>query len=311
MKVILKISIFFLIISNIALTFPASQLQLSSIEKTLLNSEANYSDIVNGANKTVRWFNGTQQTEFSIIYLHGFSASRQELNPVIDSIADNLGANVFYTRLAGHGRSDDAMITGSPAKWLADTREAYDIGALIGKKVIVISTSTGGTLATWLITQSFSKDLFANVMISPNYATKNKVAGIVRWSWGLKFAKWRQGNYYSFKPYNELHAQYWTERYPFEALVPMFALLDLVKDIDKSKTTVPQLVIYSPSDQVISVKAIEKTLKEFNNSEVDTVRYKNSNDPAQHVLAGNACSPQSNEEVTDLISNYLITLSAT
>ena len=87
----------------------------------------------------------------------------------------------------------------------------------------------------------------------------------------------------------------------------MFALLDFIKDIDKSKTVIPQLVIYSPNDQVVSVKAIEKTLKEFSKSDVDIIRYQNSHDPSQHVLAGNACSPQSNSEVTSLITDYITT----
>ena len=145
-------------------------------------------------------------------------------------------------------------------------------------------------------------------MISPNYGINNKLGGIVRWSWGLAFAKWLNGPYYSFEPMNDLHKLYWTERYPVEALSPMFDLLDIVAELDKSKIHLPQLVIYSPEDQVVSPKKIEQTITQFENSVVTVKQYRNSTDPYQHVLAGNATSPESTEEVVQIILNYINSL---
>ncbi|MDD4273595.1 MAG: hypothetical protein PHG14_07705 [Desulfobacter postgatei] len=38
------------------------------------------------------------------VYIHGFSATRKETAPLSDLVAKTLNANLFYTRLSGHGR---------------------------------------------------------------------------------------------------------------------------------------------------------------------------------------------------------------
>jgi esterase/lipase len=49
------------------------------------------------------------KTPCAIVYLHGFSATRQETAPLSDLVAAQLGAYLYYTRLAGHGRGGEAM----------------------------------------------------------------------------------------------------------------------------------------------------------------------------------------------------------
>ena len=60
------------------------------------------------------------QTQWAVVYIHGFSASRMETAPLADTIATALGANLFYARLAGHGRGGAAMGEPSVQDWLAD-----------------------------------------------------------------------------------------------------------------------------------------------------------------------------------------------
>ena len=276
------------------------------LDQYLVQAESTYTDIVGNTEKQIRWFDGVEQTELSLIYLHGFSATNREISPVTEQLADLLGANVYYSRLTGHGRSDQAMATASIDKWLADTREAYEIASTIGKKVIIISASTGGTLATWLLAQPFANDgVAANVMISPNFGIKDRFGEIVRWQWGLQLAKWLNGPFYSFEPQNPLHARYWTERYPMEALVPMIQLVDQVVAMDKSSITAPQLIIYSESDAVISVARVKQVTGEFVNAAVTRVAFSGSTDPAQHVLAGDAVAPESSKKMVRLIAGFI------
>ena len=95
----------------------------------LAKAEAAYPDITPGAEKTILWAHQDhQQTELAIVYLHGFSATRQETAPLSDDLAKSLGANLFYTRLAGHGRSSAAMGEASAGDWLNDAEEALAIG---------------------------------------------------------------------------------------------------------------------------------------------------------------------------------------
>ena len=47
------------------------------------------------------------RTELAILYIHGFGSGRGEGEAVIDPLAKELGANLYYLRLPGHGASID------------------------------------------------------------------------------------------------------------------------------------------------------------------------------------------------------------
>ncbi len=118
------------------------------------------------------------------MYLHGFSATRQEVAPLCEMAAKDLGANLFHTRLRGHGRTADALKGITVNDWLADTCEAVEIGRQIGEKTVIISTSTGGTLTAWYGLERDTKDVLAVVMISPNFFPSRSSARIMTWPWG-------------------------------------------------------------------------------------------------------------------------------
>lgn len=306
----MKNVIFFHLFAAISLfsfsSFSSESTVINSLDQTLLKNESRFTDIVDGAEKSIRWFgNQKRKTEYSLIYLHGFSASRQELSPTTEMIADHIGANVFYARLTGHGRSDDAMTDASVSAWKKDALEAFKIGTQIGNKVIMVSASTGGTLATWLLSQLPPESFASNVMVSPNFGVKSSAAKIINWPFGLTIAKWVNGDYNSFTPISEKHAQYWTERYPLDAVVPMLDLVDEVEALDKTNITTPQLFIYSPQDKVVDVEKIKKTAAQFINAAVSIHPFDASTDPSQHVLSGEACSPESTQAMVDLITEYI------
>ena len=65
------------------------------------------------------------------------------------------------------------MAQGSVNAWINDYEEAIAIGRAIGDKVIVIGTSTGGSLATWAATQPGASDGVAAIaFISPNFGVQ-------------------------------------------------------------------------------------------------------------------------------------------
>ena len=282
---------------------------LNELTQTIKESEQQYTDIVDGAEKHIRWYQGKAvKSELSFVYIHGFSASRQELSPVTEQLADQFSANIFYTRLSGHGRSDDAMAEATVNHWKKDLQDAYNIGRAIGNQVIFISTSTGGTLVTWLLAQEDVEQPLGNIMISPNYAVQSSSAWLLKSSWGMKIAKLINGEYNSFTPISDAHAQYWTERYPLDAVTPVMQLLDEVNKLDKQHITSPQFIVYSPDDKVIKPEKVVTVSHTFINSEVRLEPYRKSTDPYQHVLAGIACSPESTDHMVNLLSTYVTEL---
>jgi hypothetical protein len=61
---------------------PFSALLPADLDSYLAQTEGLYPDIKVGAEKTILWADPQhQQTDLAIVYLHGFSASRQETAP--------------------------------------------------------------------------------------------------------------------------------------------------------------------------------------------------------------------------------------
>ena len=148
----------------------------ADLVRYLNEGESRLGDITPGTEKAIVWANKDERgpTAYAIVYLHGFSASRQEIAPVCDIVAEALGANLFYTRLRGHGRSSDAMAGLSVNELLNDAVEALEIGKRLGNEVVLIGTSTGGALATWLAASEKSGRIAALVLLSPNFGPKRK-----------------------------------------------------------------------------------------------------------------------------------------
>jgi hypothetical protein len=70
----------------------------ADLDGYLARSEAGYGDIVPGTEKTIVWASASKsRTPLSIVYLHGFSASRQECAPLPQLLARSLGANLYLT----------------------------------------------------------------------------------------------------------------------------------------------------------------------------------------------------------------------
>ena len=88
------------------------------LDRYLAASEAQFADIVPNTEKAIIWAGASHvKTPVSVVYLHGFSATRQEVVPLADIVAAELGANLFYTRLTGHGRSGEAMAEATVNDW--------------------------------------------------------------------------------------------------------------------------------------------------------------------------------------------------
>ena len=286
----------------------ALNLTLSQIDQYLVEQESEFANITKGLEKQVRWHGEKSKTPLAIVYLHGFSASAKEISPVTENLADRLKANAYYVRLRGHARDGAAMAQASVEDWKQDVLEAFEIAKLIGEEIVLVSTSTGGTLSTWLTSlndPSLSR-VKMSLLVSPNFGLANKSGEMMRWSWGLQLAKWVKGDEHSFVPQNELHSLYWTERYPLEAIVPMINLLDEVNEIDLGHVTTPQHFIYSPNDQVIDVSAIDKIEAKYSSAPTTRTEVLTSEDPGQHVIAGEACSPSTTAEVVEIMAQKII-----
>jgi len=204
-----------------------------------------------------------KKTPFAIVYLHGFSASQGEGDPVHRDIAKKYGCNLYLPRIAEHGiDTTEPMINLTADKMWASAQEALAIGRQLGDKVILMGTSTGGTLALQLA-YTYPGEVSALVLLSPNIAINDPNAWIANNPWGLQIAHLITGSNYiiSKEDYGPLYRQYWYPKYRTEAVVALEELLETTMADDKfAKVTQPVGLFYfykdeTHQDSVVKVSA--------------------------------------------------------
>lgn len=279
----------------------------SDVDAYLAGQEAKFDDITPGVHKRVLWaFGDKRKTPFAVVYIHGFSATAEEIRPVPDIVARKLGSNLIYTRLQGHGRDGDAMAEGSVAGWMHDLDEALAIAQRIGERTLVLSASTGSTLVAGAITQAGpASEVAGAVMVSPNFGTHSPFEPMltlpaVRW-WGPVLA----GRERSWQAQNPLHEKYWSTRYPSVATLPMAALVKRTMQQDFAGAHVPALFIYAESDQVVRAERTDMVVQNWGGPAVIMRPALGEGvDPNHHVVAGDILSPANSIDVAQSIVNW-------
>ncbi len=279
----------------------------ADLDAYLTGSEARHPDIVPGAEKAIIWAHPSVKgkTRYALVFLHGFSATRREISPVCDIVAQKLEANLFYARLRGHGRGTEPMGKATANQWMNDTVEALAIAKRLGEKVVLIGNSTGSTLAVWAATHAdLGGDIHGLVLISPNFSPANPMAGIARLPWGQEIGRAVMGNYREWEPRNALEAKYWTHRYRIEVLFSMMGLVHVVDGLDLGRLQVPVMVIHSDRDQVISVKKLKARYREIGSTWKRIVTINDTRDEWGHILAGDIISPETTAAAATHIMNF-------
>ncbi|NSL87454.1 alpha/beta hydrolase [Chitinophaga sp. Mgbs1] len=211
-----------------------------------------------------------RKTPYAVVYLHGFSASQEEGDPTHLNFARKFGCNLYLSRLDGHGVDTSDPLADMTAEGLwNDAREALAIGKSLGEKVILMGTSTGGTLALKLAAD-FPDDVFAVINMSPNIAINDKLAFLANDHWGLQLARFvNKGDFRRGNDTSAVMAQYWNNSYRLEAIVQLQELLETTMTPATFKRIhQPVLNLYyykdeAHQDPTVKVSAILKMEKEL------------------------------------------------
>jgi esterase/lipase len=240
---------------------PSEALQL---EKYISENEAKHKLKPDNEARLI-WFNDStkEKTEYAVVYLHGFSASQEEGDPVHKDFAKKFGCNLYLSRLADHGvDTTEPLANFTAERYWSSALEAYSIGKQIGRKIILMSTSTGGTLALKLCAEY--PEIAANIMLSPNIALYDSKAWMLNNHWGLQIAQMIKGNHYVVNDTAALYNQYWYTRYTTSSLVQLEELLEsTMKESTFNKIKQPALSLYYFNDEdhqdtVVKVTAMKR-----------------------------------------------------
>ncbi|MEO8531559.1 MAG: alpha/beta hydrolase [Deltaproteobacteria bacterium] len=283
----------------------AAEVPVGNLDAWLVAEEAKVPGITKGAQKEIIWAGepGTR-TKIAVVYLHGWSATRQEVSPVTEEVAKALGANVFFTRYTGHGLDGAALGKATAGDWLQDTGEALEIGHRLGDTVIVISASTGGSLA--LLAAVLGDRVDGYVLISPNFGLHHPLAFLLSWPWARDFVPFLVGEIIEWEPRSAEHAKFWTNRYPSTVLLPVATVAKAARDADYSTMTAPVLAIFSDDDQVVRPDLTRLVLAGWGGPvTLFTPKLAAGGDPFNHMIAGNIHSPAMTAPVTAEILNWI------
>jgi len=281
------------------------QAKLEDIDSLLESQEKMVGGLRPGTEKKVLWTQGNGvKSKTSIVFIHGFSASRIEIDPVVDLIAAELNANVYFTRLRGHGQDGKALAEATYEQFLDDTIEAIEIGKTIGDEVILIGCSTGCSLIHIVLGQEHN--IKAAIYISPNFGPKPIKGQALRLPGAKLLVPLVFGQEHSFIAKNDKHATCWTTKYPTKALFTIKTTVLAAHQIDHRSIKVPIIMWFSDDDKVVNAKWTRKIASMMgDNVTLYNPSLTEQDDPSCHGIIGDILSPSQTTVAVSKIINWL------
>lgn len=248
------------------------------------------------------------KTPLCFMYVHGFSATWPETAPVTTKLAEKFGANVLQTRLEGHGRGQDYMVT--PAEdWLGSLLEAFRIANQLGDRIVIVATSTGAPLSVWLTDQEETRGAIAALLfMSPNFGIRSKYDFLLTWPFSKYWIRYVVGEHREWEPINELQAKYWTFRYSTRALIEMQKIVDWANKQDHQRYDCPVAMMYMKNDPTIDPERAIVVFRRWGTGLKRLIEVAPEGDKAEHVFAGDITAPHRTDWVVAQFSEFLAQL---
>lgn len=202
------------------------QVDLSVLNEEISNSEKN-KDFLKPDNESRIIFADSipVKTEYVLLYIHGFSASPHEGYPLNEDFADRYHMNAYFPRLHEHGlETPHNLLDMTPDKLIESAKDALKVARQLGDKVILMSTSTGGTLS--LILAADNPDIAGIILYSPNIEMADDMTKILTFPWGLQIGKLAQGEMIEYPDDPPLVSKYWQSTYRVEAVAYLQSLVE-------------------------------------------------------------------------------------
>ena len=244
--------------------FDASPITLSYdigvLDQLIADRESQYQIKPNNESRIV-WNEGIQKTSYGILYLHGWSASQGEADPMHRQLAERYGCNLTLARLPGHGLVGDELLLNTTADEVIQyTKEIINIASQTCDSLIVFSCSTGSTLSAYL--SSEDDRIVAQMMTSPNFGILDPKFDLLDGPWGLRLARLAVGSKYNiWEPPTEEVRDYWYTKYRIEGLVVCDQIVsNTMTDQVFAKINTPVYIGYNYTDEEHKDKVINVDL---------------------------------------------------
>lgn len=276
---------------------PEISADLGQLDSYIAQKEAKYAVKPDNQSRII-WANNTlkQKTEWVLLYLHGFSASWYEGSNLNLNFAARYHCNAYFPRLAEHGLvTEEPLLNMRPDSLWNSAKEALIIARKLGHKVIIMSTSTGGTLALKLASE-YPELVQGLILYSPNIEI-NAPTGIVTKPWGLQVSRLIFGGQYRIvnEQFNSKECNYWNCKYRLEAVMYLQQLVETTMTQETfQKVKCPVFLGYyyknkKEQDQVVRVGAALEMFEQLGTS-ANQKNKKGFPDAGVHVIANSLFS---------------------
>ncbi len=237
-----------------------------------------------------------ERSDIVFLYLHGFGASNREGEPVIDLLSKKYHANVYMSRLSEHGISrENSMEFLTEESYLKSAEDAFEITRKLGKHIVVVGTSTGGTIGLILATRH--SEIESLILYSPFIDLFDPAPHIVTESYGKALFWLKNFSMVADVPRKGEVAKYWSEKYHVNGYIALMSVIDnYMNEKTFSQIKCPVFLGYyykneQEQDHTVSVKAMKEMFQELGSDSTQKVE-------RAFPLAGNhviACDLRSND----------------
>ena len=249
---------------------PAVTADFQALEQQIANTEKAHPRLKPDNQARIVWADSVpRKTRYALVYLHGFSASQAEGQPIHRDFAKRFGCNLYLARLEEHGLDTaDVFLNLTPEKLLASAKQAVAIGKQLGDSVILMATSNGGALALEIAADH--PEIKALILYSPLIELYDPATVLLDKPWGLQIARQvRGGNEFVSTDSSADNRRYWTTHYRLEGLVTLRNMIArTMTPAAFARIKMPVFLGYyykneEEQDKTVSVKAMLKMYEEL------------------------------------------------
>jgi esterase/lipase len=175
---------------------------MTQISKFIQQKESENKELKAGNEAKIIWADSLhpQKTKYAFLYVHGFSASQMEGDPVHRQVAAAFNGNLVLARVAGHGEktSDRTLGNVTADDYYASVENYLAIAKKLGQEVIVMGTSFGGAMTVYLASKH--PEIKAIILYGPCIEVADPNAALLDNPWGLQLARLIKGGEYNEIP---------------------------------------------------------------------------------------------------------------
>jgi pimeloyl-ACP methyl ester carboxylesterase len=242
---------------------------LAELEMQIHIAERSTNGIRPGCEAKIVWANDSvkKKTRYSFVYLHGGTSSHVDGDPVHRNIASRYQANLYLARLAGHGVNlgDSTLADETADDYFYSAEYALAVGKKLGHEVIVMGTSFGGALTTYLASKH--PEIKTIVLFSPCIETYDQRTTFFTKPWGTKLVKFMvKSQTFDVVTPSDVYRKYWTTHYNLNFIAEFQNFLSHANTPENfRKITSPTFLAYWYKDENVkdTVASVPAMLKMF------------------------------------------------